>query len=433
MRGMSAATFFDEVNQYFDQAAALHRLSAGPAGPHPVVQQRVSLRLSAAAGQRRDRGHPRLARRAQPSQDAGQGRHPLRAGGLRGRGDGARRAHDLQVRDRRRAVRRRQGRHPHRPEELLASTSSSASPAATRTSWPRRTSSARASTCRRPTTAPASARWRGLPTPTWRSIPGQLDALGCVTGKPVTQGGVRGRKEATGRGLFFALREACAQPADMKRLGLAHRARRQAASSCRGSATSAITPPSSAARAAPSSSASPSAKARSPTPTGLNEDEVFEHRKKTGSILDFPGATNLAIERRGAGDGLRRADSRRARRRLHRRERAARQGEDHPRGRQRPDDARRPIPIFREKGILVIPDIYANAGGVTVSYFEWIKNLSHMRFGRMSEAARDGQRADDAARDRSGDRQDVHATPSAARSPRDPTSRTSSTPGSRRR
>ena len=51
--------------------------------------------------------------------------------------------------------------------------------------------------------------------------PGQLDTLACVTGKPVTEGGVRGRKEATGRGLFFALREACAQNADMNRLGLA--------------------------------------------------------------------------------------------------------------------------------------------------------------------------------------------------------------------
>jgi glutamate dehydrogenase (NAD(P)+) len=213
--------------------------------------------------------------------------------------------------------------------------------------------------------------------------PGQLDALACVTGKPVTQGGVRGRREATGRGLFFALREACAQEADMKRLGLAKgldgkrlvvqglgNVGYHAAKFCREGGAILV-----------GIAEREGAIARA---EGLNEDEIVEHRKKTGSILNFPGATNLpttaaALEMEcdvlvpAALEGVFTADNA-------------------PRVKAKIilEGANGPTtppanPIFREKGILVIPDIYANAGGVTVSYFEWIKNLSHVRFGRMSK------------------------------------------------
>ena len=214
--------------------------------------------------------------------------------------------------------------------------------------------------------------------------PGQLDALGCVTGKPVTQGGVRGRREATGRGLFFALREACSRPADMKRLNLATGLEGKrvvvqglgnvgyhAAKFCREGGAVLI-------------GIAEREGAILSSGHGLHEDDVFEHRRKTGSILNFPGATNItnsaeALELEcdilipAALEGVF-------------------TGENAPRIKAKIilEGANGPTtpaadPIFRDKGILVIPDIYANAGGVTVSYFEWIKNLSHVRFGRMSK------------------------------------------------
>ena len=213
--------------------------------------------------------------------------------------------------------------------------------------------------------------------------PGELDALGCVTGKPVTQGGVRGRKEATGRGLYFALREACNEAEEMKRLGLplGLEGKRivvqglgnvgyHAAKFCRegGGVLIAIAEMEGAIT----------------NPKGLNEDDVFNHRKKTGSILNFPGATN--IEKSAAAlelecDVLVPA----ALESVFTSENAARikakivlEGANGP---TTPEADQ----IFRQKGMLVIPDMYCNAGGVTVSYFEWLKNLSHVRFGRMQK------------------------------------------------
>jgi glutamate dehydrogenase (NAD(P)+) len=117
---------------------------------------------------------------------------------------------------------------------------------------------------------------------------------------------------------------------------------------------------------------------------GLNEDDVVEHRRRTGSILDFPGAANLSTSAEAleldcdvllpaALEGVFTADNApRVKAKI------ILEGANGPT--TPPAD-----PIFRQKGILVIPDIYANAGGVTVSYFEWLKNLSHVRFGRLSK------------------------------------------------
>ena len=213
--------------------------------------------------------------------------------------------------------------------------------------------------------------------------PGEIDAAGCVTGKPVTQGGVRGRKEATGLGVFYGIREVCNMPDVMKKLGLAigvegktvvvqglgnvgyHSAKffREA-----GSKVVSIAEYEGAIFNA----------------DGLNEEEVFQHRKKTGSILNFPGATNLAK----STDALELECDILIPAALEN----VINGDNAPRVKAKiiGEAANGPLTpeadeIFAAKGTLVVPDMYLNAGGVTVSYFEWLKNLSHVRYGRMEK------------------------------------------------
>jgi glutamate dehydrogenase (NAD(P)+) len=221
--------------------------------------------------------------------------------------------------------------------------------------------------------------------------PGALDGLGCVTGKPIAEGGVRGRREATGRGLYFALREACNVAEDMRALGLTPgldgkrvivqglgNVGYHAAKFCRegGAVIVAIAEYDGAIA----------------NPNGLDPDAVAAHRRNRGSILGFPGAQDItptaaaleldadvlipaALENVLTKDNAPRIKAR-----------IVLEGANGP---TTPDAET----IFRERGLLVIPDVYANAGGVTVSYFEWLKNLSHVRFGRLEKRLEEADEA----------------------------------------
>jgi glutamate dehydrogenase (NAD(P)+) len=117
-------------------------------------------------------------------------------------------------------------------------------------------------------------------------------------------------------------------------------------------------------------------------PDGLDLEKVVEHRKATGSILDFPGATNLASSSLALElpcDILVPAALE---------SQITEDNADRIQARMIAEGANGPVTAeaserLLARGIPLIPDLYLNAGGVTVSYFEWIKNLSHVRFGRM--------------------------------------------------
>jgi glutamate dehydrogenase (NAD(P)+) len=218
-----------------------------------------------------------------------------------------------------------------------------------------------------------------------------INALGCVTGKPLGQGGIQGRTEATGMGLFFGVREALNNAEDMKRLklkpgiagkriilqGLGNVGFFSGKFCMEGGALIV---------------GIAEREGGIYNPKGLDVEKVFKHRKETGSILDFPGAKNVkksgellemdcdvlipaALENQITGANAKRIKAK-----------IIAEGANGPVTKEAED-------ILNKRGVMVIPDLYLNAGGVTVSYFEWLKNLSHVRFGRMEKRFQEIQTA----------------------------------------
>ena len=212
--------------------------------------------------------------------------------------------------------------------------------------------------------------------------PGEIDAIGCVTGKPISQGGIRGRKEATGRGVFFGVREALADADLLKTLGLtAGLAGKRVAVQGLGNVgyhAAKFLQEHGAVIVGLSEWEGAIA-----DPKGLDVDAVVKHRAATKKISGFPGAADLAAEDvlyldcevlvpAALENVITGANAARVRAKI------VAEGANGPVTAD--GDA-----IMRKNGIVVIPDMYLNAGGVTVSYFEWLKNLSHVRFGRMEK------------------------------------------------
>ncbi|WP_276133748.1 Glu/Leu/Phe/Val family dehydrogenase [Polluticoccus soli] len=219
--------------------------------------------------------------------------------------------------------------------------------------------------------------------------PGDVNALGCVTGKPVSQGGVRGRTEATGLGVFYGVREQCNVADDMKRVGL--------------------TPGIAGKRVIVQGLGNVGYHAAKffyeggaiivglaeyeggiYDPKGLDLEKVVAHRKATGSILGFPGATDIknsleTLEQdcdilipAALENVINSSNADRIKAKI------IGEGANGPLTPEADE-------VLLAKGAIIIPDMYLNAGGVTVSYFEWLKNLSHVRFGRMDKRFSENQ------------------------------------------
>jgi glutamate dehydrogenase (NAD(P)+) len=212
--------------------------------------------------------------------------------------------------------------------------------------------------------------------------PEDVNHLACVTGKPVSHGGIRGRNEATGRGVVFALREFFRHQEDLRRTGLdGSLAGKTVVIQGLGNVgyhTAKILSEEDGAKIV----AIGERDGALFNEHGLSLDRIHQHMVEHRAVKGFPDAAY-------AEDGSKALEF----------EcdiliPAALEGQIHRgnaaniKAKLIAEAANGPVTydadcILQERGVTVLPDAFVNAGGVTVSYFEWIRNLSHIRFGRM--------------------------------------------------
>ena len=213
-----------------------------------------------------------------------------------------------------------------------------------------------------------------------RLNPDDLNPWACVTGKPVNKGGIRGRVEATGRGVQYALQEFFRHPRDVEIAKMSgtlagkkivvqglgnvgyHAAKflseeDESVIICVIEHDGAVV-----------------------DNAGINIEELKAHITANGGVKGYPGYTEdsascLALDCDimipAAMEGV-----------------ITKHNADQVKANLIIEAANGPITftadqMLRDRGCVIIPDLYANAGGVTVSYFEWVKNIGHIRFGRL--------------------------------------------------
>ena len=209
-----------------------------------------------------------------------------------------------------------------------------------------------------------------------------INAVACVTGKPQNAGGIAGRVEATGRGVQYALQEFFRHPEDIKAAGLkgtleGKRVIVQGLGNVGFHAAKFLSEEDNAIITGIIERDGALFNA-----DGLDVDAVRAWIMKHDGVTGYPDASHHAdgatvleedcdILIPAALEGvINMSNAKRIKAPLI------------------IEAANGPVTagaddILRQKGTVIIPDMYANAGGVTVSYFEWVKNLSHIRFGRM--------------------------------------------------